>query len=193
MELPDKETSVEIMRKSIKTGVKNGLRASLETGSLLTGAKYVNIDYFPKAEAASVGKFLEYTTIPSIETGLGQIEEKLTAVLDKINALPLEDTVASANTAITTLNSTLDSLNTLLENQSTQQLPEQIDKTLQDLRNTLEGLSPDSEMYRSLNSSLLRMNRTLGNVEALTRTLSKQPNAALLPSTPVPDIIPEVK
>jgi paraquat-inducible protein B len=193
MELPDKETSVEIMRKSIKTGVENGLRASLETGSLLTGAKYVNIDYFPNAEAASIGKFLDYTTIPSIETGLGQIEEKLTAVLDKINALPLEETVVSANTTIITLNSTLDSLNTLLENQSTQQLPEQIDKTLQDLRNTLEGLSPDSEMYRSLNSSLLRMNRTLGNVEALTRTLSKQPNAALLPSTPVPDIIPEVK
>jgi paraquat-inducible protein B len=193
LELPDIPASVDSLRKGIEIGVTNGMRASLETGSLLTGAKYVNIDYFPNAEEASMGDFFGYTTLPSIETGLGQIEQKLTAVLDKINALPLEDTVASANTTIMTLNSTLASLHTLLEKQSVQQLPEQLDKTLQELRNTLQGLSPDSEAYQSLNSSLLRLNRTMGNMESLTRTLSAQPNAALLPSTPVPDIIPEVK
>ncbi len=193
LELPDIPTSVDNMRESIEIGVTNGMRASLETGSLLTGAKYVNIDYFPNAEEASMGDFLDYTTLPTIETGLGQIEQKLTAVLDKINALPLEDTVASANTTIMTLNSTLASLHTLLEKQSVQQLPEQLDKTLQELRNTLQGLSPDSEAYQSLNSSLLRLNRTMGNMESLTRTLSAQPNAALFPSKPTPDIIPEVK
>jgi paraquat-inducible protein B len=160
---------------------------------LLTGAKYINIDYFEGVEEAAIGSFMEYPTIPAIETGLGQIEQKLTAVLDKINALPLEDTVTGANTAIATLNQTLASLHTILESQSTQQLPEQLDATLQDLRATLKGLSPDSEVYQSINSSLLRLNRTLGNMESLTRTLSEQPNAALMPSSPTPDPIPEVR
>ena len=140
-----------------------------------------------------MGKFLEYTTIPAIETGFGQIEQKLNAVLEKINALPLEDTVSGANSALATLNETLASVNKVLENQSTQQLPAQLDQTLRDLQNTLNGFSPESEAYQSINSSLLRLNRTLGNMESLTRSLSEQPNAAIMPSNPTPDPIPEVR
>ena len=46
MTLPDTEASVVAMDKDIIESVSHGLRASLETGSLITGAKYVNIDYF---------------------------------------------------------------------------------------------------------------------------------------------------
>lgn len=193
LELPDNASSLEYLKKIIESGVANGMRASLETGSLLTGAKYISIDYFEDAEEASLGEFQEYTTIPVIETGLGQLEHKLNAVLNKINELPLDDTVSNANVAIETLNQTLDSLNTILESQSTQQLPEQLDKTLEDLRGALESLSPDSEIYQSIQSSLLRLNRTMGNMESLTRTLSGQPNAAIMPSKPIPDPMPEVR
>jgi hypothetical protein len=51
---------------------------------------------------------MEYTTIPTIETGLGQLEQKLNAVLDTINALPLNDTVSSANAAVMPSNPTPD-------------------------------------------------------------------------------------
>ena len=193
LSLPDTEASIKTLQKSISAGIENGMRASLETGSLLTGAKYISIDYFDAVEEASMDSFMGYDTIPTIETGLGQIEQKLTAVLDKINALPLQDTVSSANTAIVTLNQTLDSLHTILDNQSTQQLPEELNRTLGDLRTTLEGFSPESEVYQSINSSLMRLNRTLGNMESLTRTLSGQPNAAVMPSNPTPDPAPEVR
>jgi paraquat-inducible protein B len=191
--LPDSESSIKDLQRSISAGIANGMRASMESGNLLTGAKYIGIDYFDDVEEATQGLFLEYPTIPTIGTGLGQLEQKLTSILDKINALPLDDTVTGANAAIATLNQTLANLNTIMTNQSTQQLPAQLDKTLQQLRDTLEGLSPDSEVYQSINSSLLRLNRTMGNMESLTRTLSAQPNAALMPSKPTPDPIPEVR
>ena len=193
LQLPDSKSSLEDLHRSIRLGVENGMRASLETGSLLTGAKYVSIDYFKGVEEAAVGSFVDYPTIPTVETGLGQVEQKLNAVLDKINALPLEDAVGGATTAIATLNQTLASLDTIIANQSTQKLPEEIDRTLQELRATLQGFAPDSEVYQSISSSLLRLNRTLGNMESLTRTLSGQPNAVLLPSSPTPDPIPEVR
>lgn len=193
MTLPDQASSLEVFHSNIAAGIKNGLRASLETGSLLTGAKYVSIDFYEGTTEASMGSFMEWDTIPTIETGLGQLEQKLTAVLDKVNALPLEDTVSGANTAISTLNETLASLHTILESQNTQQLPEQLDATLRELRDTLKGLSPNSEVYQSINSSLLRLNRTIGNLESFTNTLSGQPNAAVMPSNPKPDPIPEVK
>ncbi len=135
---------------------------------------------------------MEYTTIPTIDSGLAQLDQKVNALLDNINALPLADTVASANTAIATLNKNLASLQSILENQSTQQLPANLNETLQELRDAVDNLSPDSQAGQSLNSSLLSLNRTLGNLESLTRTLSGQPNAVLLPSTPAPDPIPEV-
>jgi hypothetical protein len=56
----------------------------------------------------------------------------------------------------------------------------------------VSGLAPDSDLYQSLNSSLLRLNKSLGNLEALTRTLAAQPNAAVMPSSAKPDPIPEV-
>jgi paraquat-inducible protein B len=193
LELPDRKSSIENLHNAIRSGVGNGMRASLETASLLTGAKYINIDYFEDVEPAEIGSFFEYPTIPVIETGLGQLEHKLTAILDKLNAMPLEETVHEANSAIATLNKTLVSLDTIMQKQSTQQLPENLNDTLQELRTALKGFSPDSEAYQSINSSLLRLNRTLGNMESLTRTLSGKPNAAILPSNPIPDPIPEVK
>jgi paraquat-inducible protein B len=193
LKLPDRESSIKDLQLSIATGIANGMRASLESGNLLTGAKYIGIDYFADAEEAEQGTFLEYPTIPTIGTGLGQLEQKLTSILDKINDLPLDDTVTGANAALVTLNTTLANLNTIVANQSTQQLPAQLDKTLQQLRETIKGLSPDSEVYQSINSSLLRLNRTMGNMESLTRKLSGQPNSVLVPSSPTPDPIPEVR
>lgn len=192
MELPDTESSVSIVQETLRRGVKNGMRASMESGNLLTGAQYINLDFFPETGDASLGTFLDYTTIPTIETGLAQLEKKVNAILDTINALPLNDTVTGANSAINSLNQNLASLQLILENQSTQQLPAQLDKTLQELRDVIGGLSPDSEASQSLNSSLLSLNRTLGNLESLTRKLSEQPNSVLLPSTSKPDPIPEV-
>ncbi len=192
LELPDKESSIDALRETVSVGVNNGLRATLD-GNLLTGAKFVNFDFFPDAKEASLATFLDYTTIPTIDSGLAQIDQKVNTLLDNINELPLADTVESANTAIATLNKNLASLQALLENQSTQQLPVQLDQTLQELRDAVSNLSPNSQAYQSLSSSLLSLNRTLANLESLTRTLSGQPNAVLLPSTPVPDPVPEVR
>ena len=66
-----------------------GLRASLKTGSLITGALYVDLDYYEDAAArGDWGMRGSYTTIPTVSSGFAQLEAKLTAILDKIQALP---------------------------------------------------------------------------------------------------------
>jgi len=192
MALPDEKSSITLMRDSVTRGIQGGLRASMESGNLITGAKYISVDFYPTAEPASEGTFLDYTTIPTIETGLAQLAQSVNSILNTIDKLPLADTVAGANQAIATLNQSLLAVQAILDNQKTQQLPVQLDKTLQELRDAVSSLAPGSEAYQSLNSSLLSLNRTIGNLEALTRTLAEQPNAAVLPSSPTPDPIPEV-
>jgi len=185
MELSDTEASLKIVEDSIRLGVGNGLRASMESGNLFTGAKYIDIDFYPTAPDATLGTFLQYTTIPTIETGLVRLEEQLTSILDTIEALPLADTVA-------TLNQNLASLQSILANQSTQQLPTHLDETVQELRDAISSIAPNSDASQTLDSSLLSLNRTLANLESLTGTLSKQPNAVIFPSSPEVDPIPEV-
>ena len=185
MELSDTEGSLEIIEKSVRLGVGNGLRASMKRGNLLTGAQYIGLDFYPTAEEAALGTFMDYTTIPTIETGLAQLEEKILAILNTINALPLAKTVAS-------LNQNLLSLQSILENQSTQQLPQHLDQTIQEIRDAISRLSPNSDTSQTLNSSLLSLNRTLANLESLTGKLSRQPSAVIFPSSPEVDPIPEV-
>src|SRR5690606_19835461 len=91
MELPDKESSIALLQRGVANGVTNGMRAAMESGNLLTGAKYISIDFYPDAAPASQGKFLGYTTIPTVETGLAQITQTVTSILNTINALPLSD------------------------------------------------------------------------------------------------------
>ncbi|MDZ7784307.1 MAG: MlaD family protein [Halioglobus sp.] len=193
MELPDRAASLDILRESIATGIDDGLRASLESGNLLTGSKYVNLDYFSDVQPAEPTRFLDYPTIPTVDTGLGQLQQQVSSILTTIDNLPLDQTVAEANAAIGELNSALEKFNTLLAQPGTRELPGNLDATLEEVRSTLQGLSPGSGLYESLNSSLLRLNRTLGNLESVTDTLASKPNAVLLPSKPTPDPVPEAR
>jgi paraquat-inducible protein B len=191
---------VEIMRKSIEHGLNSGLRASLQTGNLLTGKLYVSLDFYPDAESVPREEYEGYVVIPSIPSGLGRIEQQVASLLDKFNALPLEDTVANANSALGALDGTLleltDTLNSLqgvLDQDSTKSLTGELNATLVELRKALAGLSPDSAVGDSINSSLYELNRTLRNIEELTRTLRDQPNALVFPVDAPADPTPEAK
>ena len=192
--LPDTPESVEILKVAIRDGVTNGMRATMETGNLLTGARYIGIDYYPNAgDESEMGTFLEYATIPTIGGGIDQIMVKVNSILDKIDRAPIEETLTNANDAIAQLDKALVGLEKMLNSEDMQKLPTDLSKTLDELRQTLDGLSPDSELYQNVNGSMRQLNRTLNNVEALTRTLSGQPNAAVMGSKLPPDPIPEAK
>ena len=99
----------------------------------------------------------------------------------------------SVNDAVAQLDKALVGMQQILNSEDTQRLPEDLSQTLEELRETLDGLSPDSELYENMNSSMRQLNRTLNNLEALTRTLSGQPNAAIMGSNLPPDPQPEAR
>lgn len=140
-----------------------------------------------------MGRWGDFDEIPTIGGGVDQIMVKVNALLDKFEALPLESTLENASDAISQMEKTLLGLRLFLEQENTQALPGELKQTLGELRATLDGFSPDSPMYQNLNNTLQQLNRTLGNVESLTRTLSEQPNAAIMPSNIPPDPIPEAR
>jgi len=190
-EVPDNEAMVAKLRQSIENGIPNGLRATLATGNLLTGKQLIQVDYFANAEPAELDEFDGYPVIPSIETGVGRLGEQVNAFLEKLNALPLDDTIAGVNGAIARLEATLASANRILESDGAQSLPDELAATVAELRRTLDGLSRDSELYQNLSSSVNTLNATLENLNNLARQLSDQPGSVLFPAKPEADPIPE--
>ena len=147
----------------VNDAVRNGMRASLKTGNLLTGQLYVDLDFQKDAPAATVAEVEGYRVIPTAAGGLGELEDKATAVLDKLAALPLEQTVKNASDALAS-----------------------IKEMSEDLKTTLGGFGENSPLYRQLNL-------TLNSVRALADTLERKPNSIIFgkgKSEPTPTPVP---
>jgi len=172
IKLPDSAEGVRRMKETIDGAVGNGLRASLSTGNILTGSLYVAMDYFPGAEPAEQESYAGRTTIPTIPSGLEGIAQKLTMFLDKLNDLPLDDTVAEAN-------STLASIDRLIAGEGMQSLPASLDKTLIELQATLASMSADSELQARLLPTITELERTLGSLRQVLDMLDEQPNSLI--------------
>lgn len=188
--LPDSQASVDLIKNNLTESLPLGLRASLETGSLITGSLYINIDYYNHAEPVEIGEFGGYTLIPSVETGLARIEQQLSDFLTKVNGLPIEKTIHSVDDMVVTMTEMLESVDQLLNDRNTKKLSAEMTATLKDVREILDGLSPDGQIFQSVEGSMNKLNQTLYNLDELTRTLSEKPNSLILPTNFPSDPLP---
>ena len=80
--------------------IKQGMRAQLDTESLLTGLLYIDLDVHPNAP---INLALEpggpYREIPTVQTGLEQLQERLTHALDKFEKIDFQALVVSITDA----------------------------------------------------------------------------------------------
>ncbi len=137
--LPDTQASVDLMAETFRTGVERGMRATLGKGSLLSGAQIVELEYYTDASPAEIGEFEGYPTIPTIATGLSELEHKISTLLDKANALPVDEIVGSLNLAVSELNRTLKAVRVVAEKDSLNNIPDEIEASLVALRSLLEA------------------------------------------------------
>ena len=169
----------DIARSSIAESVEHGMRATLKTGNLLTGQLYVDLDFQKDAAPDKIVEIEGYDVMPTVPSGLGELQEKLNALLDKIQALPLDKTVGNANDALASLKETLDSLNELIASKETQAIPSDLRKALADLQKTLSGYNGQSAFYQNVGGVLQQLTETLRSLKALTGTLERSPNSII--------------
>lgn len=182
----------------VEKSVNAGMRASLSVGNLLTGALVVSFDFFEEAEAESIETAGDYKTLPTISTGLEQIQLKVTSLLDKLNELPLNSVLKETNETMQQITKTLATadqsvkeLNNLLTSSETQQLPESFNTTLAELQATLKGISPDSDLYQDLSNSIEQLNSTLKSVERLSHQVETKPSSLIFSKPKTPDLQPQ--
>ncbi len=172
-------TDYTAIHNAVDESVNKGLRASLKTGSLITGQLYVDLDFIKDAPPATVAKIEGYQVIPTVASGLGEIQVKINLLLDKINALPLDKTLDTVNVTLASLKDTLKNLNDLLAQKDTQELPASLRKDLDALQKTLAGYNGQSDFYENLSKVMRQLDDTLRSVKGLTGTLENHPNSLI--------------
>lgn len=131
--------------------VSKGLRAQLQTQSLLTGQLYIELDFQPDKPMRLAGEGLEYPEIPTIPTPIQELGKKLEqfnleqVLSDASSSLKgLSELVNSADlrTTIQTLNTTLNEYTQVARdlNKQVASLAKSTDTTLHDTRATLASV-----------------------------------------------------
>ena len=176
----------------ISKGVENGLRASLKTGSLITGQLFVELDFqkdAPPAVMTGVGDYAVLPTVPA--AGLDELQEKLGSVLDKLKALPIEQIGANANAALASVKDAADHLDKLTGPDSS------LEKTLNNTQKVTAELSGNKDIgvtLRNLRETSAELNTTMtslsaqfkqvaGNLSQASDTVKRQPWRLIWPTT----------
>jgi len=180
---------------AMKRLVKRGLRAQLQTGSLLTGQLFVQLDFhpdLPKQELIMAGKYPE---IPAVPATMDQLRRTVTDVMAEIRRLPLDkiaqeilETVEGANhlvnspdtqEAVHSLNAALGNVEKLTEglDQRVNSLTVSLDKTLAKARSAMEVANPNSPAAVNLNSALKELSAAARSIRVLADYLEQHPEA----------------
>ncbi|ELI6450820.1 intermembrane transport protein PqiB [Yersinia ruckeri] len=169
----------------LKTAKERGLRASLKSANLLTGALFVDLDFYPDAKPwKGPQEIAGYPLLPTASGGLAQIQQKLMVTLDKINNLPLTpvlnevaQTLAESQKTMRETQKTLASLNEITSTQAMKDLPKDLQNTLNEINRSMKGFQPGSPAYNKMVGDMQRLDQVLRELQPVLRTLNEKSNA----------------
>jgi paraquat-inducible protein B len=176
----------------ITQSVQKGLRASLKSGSLLTGQLFVDLDFQKDAQPATVASLGNYEVLPTIPAaGLDELQEKVEALLDKFKALPMEKTVSTANDALAAVKDAAANLEKLTGPEGslskTLKNAEKVTAELsgnKDIGGTLHYLKETSAQLNTTIAELSVQFKKIGeNLTEASDTVKRQPWRLVWPST----------
>ncbi len=187
--------------------VRRGLRATLSTGSLLTGALYVDLDFVPEAAPAELARSGEYEVIPTESSGLAQLQDKVNAILAKLEALPLEETldkfgnaadeiavtVKDVRGAVDEAEAALAEAKKLLARDETQNLTAELEATLKEVRSSVESLGPNGAVQGDLSRTLDELRAALRAFKTLSDSIEEKPNSLLFGRESSGDAVPRAR
>jgi paraquat-inducible protein B len=152
---------------------RQGLRAQLRSGSLITGQLYVAFDYFPDAPKVKVDWSGDVAVLPVVPSTITDIEAKLTGIVAKLDKLPYETIGADLTKMLAGVSVTLQDASKAVNRIDTDVTPE--------LKTTLQAASlalgtVDGMLKNEVNTTLEELRRALATADGVL----KSTDAALL-------------
>ncbi len=175
-----------------------GMRAQLQTGNLLTGAKLVGLDFFPDAPPAVITERRGYPVWPTVPSPTGAIAQDVSSILRKLDNVPFDeigqDLASTADgvsrlvnspdlqQALTSLNEALEQFK-LLSVQLGEDVGPTVTRTLEETERTVASfrrlVDEDSATTRETQRLLIELSEAARSIRDLTDYLERHPEALL--------------
>jgi len=169
----DPSQDISFLRKA----VASGLRASLKTGSLITGALYVDFDYLDDAVPAELGSVGGYHSVPTVYSGFAQLEARLSALFDKLESVQFTKAVDEIAAAAA-------SARAMLDDPALRELPANLRRSIEALESSVSSLGPDGAVQGDLLRTLDELRATLRSLKSVATTIEEQPNSLIFGRDP---------
>ncbi len=190
-------------QESVEAVLSKGLRASLQSASLITGQQVIALDLVPDAPPAAVTMEGEDFVLPTTEGGgFAGLASSATDLLDKVNKMPFEQIGANLNgilksvndaaqgpqlkKALSDLSAMLASAQGMIQRLDTKQLPEisaGLQKTLASANKLVlsldTGYGDNTKFNRDLDRLMVQASDAVRSIRALTDLLARHPEALL--------------
>lgn len=200
-------------RDAFQSLVKRGLRARLQTGSLLTGQLFIDLDMQPKAPIRLVGAGRTEPELPTVMGNLEQMTTQMKSIVDKLDKVDivaigselqstLKGTAAIANSpnldkTIADLAASLSSLRGILRkvDDRAEPITANLEQALAAARDALEKskatmaavegvLSPESPMHDNAARLAQELSSTAKSLRSLVEMLERSPQSLLFGRKP---------
>ncbi len=180
-------------REAFQALVKKGMRARLQTGSLLTGQLFVALEFVPKAAPAVLDAAAAVPTLPTVpgafvdlQAQVAEIAARLAKVrFDEIGT-DLQDTLKTLNRSGASLQTALGSADSMIRQLTPEAqralagVQETLNSALQTLRSAEANLTdPQAPVQRSTNQALAEMQRAATALRVLADYLQRHPESLL--------------
>lgn len=192
-------------RQLVESLVKQGYRAQLETGNLLTGQLIITLIQFPDAEPAAINWNAPYPVFPAVPKTIQQIKVKVARIIDRMDKMPLEQigkdlraTIQGARRlvdspelarALKTLDATLQEAQLMIAELRANVAP-QLGAALEETRQTMEKarqavetasetLEGDSPLQVRMKSALDEVARAARSMRQLMDYLERHPESII--------------
>jgi paraquat-inducible protein B len=176
------ETSDSASRALIDSLVAHGMRAELKTGNLLTGQKYVALDFHNEVRPDHVGWDAHPAIFPTTSGALDEIQDSIGSIAKKLDKVPFDQISARLVSTMAALDETLGSADRLLRQVDGTIAPE-VSATLKEaqgaMKNAKDVLAQDAPLQSDLSATLLQLSRAAKSVSALVDYLERHPESLL--------------
>jgi paraquat-inducible protein B len=185
---------IERWQSQLRALFDDGLRGSLRSGNLLTGALYVDLNFHDEAPYVVDAEVTDYPIFPVVQGSGSQLDQKVADLLDNLNQIDFGRFAQTAERTLQTSEETLavisalgTRLEALLADPEMQALPTQLRVTLEELQQVAQDYSSGAPAYHDFERSMRRLNTILGDLEPFAESLRDKPNSLLFNIEPEAD------
>ena len=181
--------------QTFKILIERGLRARLQTGSLLTSQLFVELDMHPGSPINLSGTDSPYPELPTLPTSsFGAITQSAESLLAKLNAVDIEEVTAVLVDTIKTANRTMHSADKAINTANKLIASPGIPEAIEDVRIALKNFKYITQEVHDSNL-VASASKTLNNTEKVIENADKALNTAnkLIASPDIPKAIEDIR